>query len=266
MSELEIAKREDLRKEFLKASLQYPDLRCVAVTNRGRNAGSALTPDGYGNNSQGLSREVWRSLLQKKPVAPLVPITTRWLNFDGELWESAFYNGGGSGKDPLIQLSHLKEGIEQFAQLAEIANGAGRVLDWAIQLYQMPSVKAKEEVHGDLVVRLVPQNLFAASADALVILGDQIELPRQNGPDSDLPKIKVDEKASKAWCNEVEYSLPKGEQVRMLQVLIDAKGEWVAMEEKDFTKASRVKDSLPEPLKELIETKKGKGYRFKRIL
>jgi hypothetical protein len=55
-----------------------------------------------------------------------------------------------------------------------------------------------------------------------------------------------------------------GEAARMLQVLCDAKGEWVAMYKNGFTKPSDTKKSLPAELCDLIESESGKGYRLRQ--
>lgn len=50
----------------------------------------------------------------------------------------------------------------------------------------------------------------------------------------------------------------------MVKLLVEHKGEWVAMAKNDFSKASEVKKSLPERIRSLIESETGKGYRIPR--
>ena len=52
------------------------------------------------------------------------------------------------------------------------------------------------------------------------------------------------------------------EEARMIQLLIDNSGEWVSMEKNDFSKPSDTKKKLPDEIRELITTEKGKGYRI----
>lgn len=55
------------------------------------------------------------------------------------------------------------------------------------------------------------------------------------------------------------------EQARLLKALIDANGDWVSASSLGITKASEVKNQLPNALRDLIESSPGKGYRLKRI-
>ena len=49
-----------------------------------------------------------------------------------------------------------------------------------------------------------------------------------------------------------------------LKATVDADGDWVSWSGLGIDKPSDLKNSLPEPIKAMIETKPGKGYRFKR--
>jgi len=54
------------------------------------------------------------------------------------------------------------------------------------------------------------------------------------------------------------------EQKRMMQLLVEANGHYIAMSKTDFSKPSKLKNGLPEQLRHLIESESGKGYRLVR--
>lgn len=61
-----------------------------------------------------------------------------------------------------------------------------------------------------------------------------------------------------------EYYDVSAEGARMVKLLAEHLGEWVAMAKNNFTKPSEVKKKLPGPIRDLIESQKGKGYRIAR--
>ncbi len=109
-------------------------------------------------------------------------------------------------------------------------------------------------------------------ADRMDVLSSRIRVAAQliaertTGKTEDsgnLPEIEVNEKLLQTRCDGNVYDLTDAQTVGM-KALVDANGDWVSWSGLEISKPSRVKDSLPEPLKELIETEKGKGYRLKR--
>ncbi len=55
-----------------------------------------------------------------------------------------------------------------------------------------------------------------------------------------------------------------GDSALLVQGIVDAHPDWFPASKNGFSKPSSTKHSLPDPIKDLIETAKGKGYRFKR--
>ena len=53
------------------------------------------------------------------------------------------------------------------------------------------------------------------------------------------------------------------EEARLIEVLIEADGDWVSMTAEGFSKPDRIKRKLPEWLQNLIETASAKGYRLR---
>ncbi len=78
-----------------------------------------------------------------------------------------------------------------------------------------------------------------------------------------VPELPIaDEELLVIRYNRQDYKA-SNEGARMVKLLVENIGEWVAMGKNDFTKPSDVRKSLPEPIQSLIESEKGKGYRIK---
>ena len=79
-----------------------------------------------------------------------------------------------------------------------------------------------------------------------------------------LPRLDVNHELLQVRYNGKVHDITAS-QAHLLQALVDARGDWVSASGLGITKPSRIKDTLPEPIKALIETLSGHGYRLKRI-
>ena len=93
----------------------------------------------------------------------------------------------------------------------------------------------------------------------------QVPFPRPDHRDSDdIPQLKVNHDLLQVRYDGKVYDITVS-QADLLQALVDARGDLVSASGRGITKPSRVKKTLPEPIKALIETFASKGYRLKRI-
>lgn len=79
---------------------------------------------------------------------------------------------------------------------------------------------------------------------------------------ADLPKVnlKMNQIRYRGKCYDVE-----ADGALLVDRLVLAYPEWFSASENGFSKPSKIKDALPAPIRNLIETKPGKGYRLKII-
>ena len=87
--------------------------------------------------------------------------------------------------------------------------------------------------------------------------------PKENDA-HELPNIQVSPDSLVAILDGKPYKITD-KQKKLLQSLIDARGEWVSgWTERGISKVSAVKAAMHNKLSDTIETESGKGYRFKR--
>ena len=79
-----------------------------------------------------------------------------------------------------------------------------------------------------------------------------------------LPDIEVDANLLQVRYGKSVHNVTNA-QATGLRALVDANGDWVSWSGLGISKPSEAKNGLPDELRSLIETQKGKGYRFRRL-
>lgn len=121
-----------------------------------------------------------------------------------------------------------------------------------------PEIVTVEGV-GSCDVLLLPFDIFRASALAIQSPGKTVANAL-----ACISAIEVDTQLLQVRYEGETHNIT-ADQAMGLQAMIDADGDWVSWSGLGITNPSRAKNSLPGPIKNLIESSSGKGYRFKRI-